>query len=145
MKSSKAPPLPPTLIHTVRIFKTDLLNETLRGFVNAGMQHIAGLVADFAAFKRAHPLEPFGSKDYPFKHDPLKGIRHAHLTHDISILYTISGNNPKIITLYGVFTHDEIGTGSGGGNKRVQQQTAKRVANLGSVTPLSKLDERAKS
>ena len=63
------------------------------------------------------PLEPFGPTDQPFSaHGILKhavsgeNMKHAHLTHDISILYTMQGQ-PPLIKLYGIFSHDELGTG----------------------------------
>ena len=63
--------------------------------------------------KRANPNQAFGSSDKPFISSgffsaAVPGIRHAHLTFDLSIVYKVEGN---IITLYGFFTHDELGTG----------------------------------
>ena len=47
------------------------------------------------------------------KASPYAGLnlRHAHLTSDYSIVYTISGKDPTVIKLFGIFTHDDLGTG----------------------------------
>ena len=51
---------------------------------------------DFMELKRHNPLQPFGSSDKPFKGDgffsnAVPGIKHAHITHDISIVYKVEG------------------------------------------------------
>ncbi len=70
---------------------------------------------EFIAFKKSNPLARFGSSD---KGDTgvifdkeVPGIKHAHLTFDLSIWYTLSGSNPKVIRLYAIMSHDESGTG----------------------------------
>jgi hypothetical protein len=85
----------------------------------------------FKSFKENNPTGLFGSSDKPFASDGLfqqkmKGMKHAHLTHDISIVYRMYGSNPNIIELYGIFTHDEIGTG---GNRKKQGNMAKQFSN----------------
>lgn len=67
----------------------------------------------FIEFKRQNPLKPINKSDYPFTNEGFfRGFTHAHLTHDISIWYTLSGHNPRILKLYGVFTHEEAGIGT---------------------------------
>ena len=88
---------------------------------------------EFRNFKSANPLQPFGATDKPFVGKGsfgtvISGLRHAHLTHDIMIVYTISGRNPTEFRLYGIFTHDELGIGQPANMKR-QQSQAKRMAN----------------
>lgn len=138
-KSSNTPPIeaPKRL---VRMFSTDLFRETLRDVEASGNTQILLALKEFIVFKRANPLQPFGAKDRPFKHEPLKGIYHAGLTFDVSVLYTIEGSNPNIIKLLGVFSHDETGTGQPRNVNR-QKQLYKRISNAGGVTPLTPLDE----
>lgn len=87
----------------------------------------------FRDFKRQNPLASFGSSDKPavskltFSNE-IPGIRHAHLTKDISVWYTVSGRDPIEIKLYGVFTHHETGTSTTPNQKR-QMSTALRFKN----------------
>lgn len=127
----------------VRIFSSELFRRSMQDVEASGDTRVPAALKEFLAFKRAHPLLPFGAKDRPFKHEPLKGIYHAGLTFDASILYTIEGSNPNIITLYGVFSHDEIGTGQPRNPNR-QKQLFKRIKNTGGVAPLTPLDEKAR-
>jgi hypothetical protein len=55
-------------------------------------------------------------------------IRHAHLSHDISVFYTVSGSNPTLIKLYAIMTHDEAGIGQPINYKK-QKGVAKKMAN----------------
>jgi len=89
--------------------------------------------AKFEEFKRAkieNPTQPFGSKDYPMGSfapigQAVPKIRHAHLTSDISIFYTISGSNPTVIYLYGLFSHDDSGTGQPANIKKQKSLASK--------------------
>jgi|688.fasta_scaffold301902_3 hypothetical protein len=68
----------------------------------------------FMDVKRSDPNAQFGSSDKSFERDgkfgmAAPGIRHAHITFDLSIVYRVEGRN---IYLYGFFTHDELGTGT---------------------------------
>lgn len=90
------------------------------------------MVKDFRQFKSANPLAAYGKSDKSSASDgnfnqEVPKIRHAHLTHDVSIWYTISGKNPNIIRLYGVFSHDESGTGQPPA-RNVQRKLAKKMA-----------------
>ena len=68
--------------------------------------------SDFRATKAADRNALYGSSDKPFKtNGAFSGLRHAHLTFDLSLVYSISGANPAIIRLYGIYSHDELGTG----------------------------------
>lgn len=86
----------------------------------------------FRATKSENPLAKYGGKDYPFigegplgKHKPR--LIHAHMTSDISIIYSLSGANPTVISLYGFFTHDESGTGNPP-KINLQKQLVKRIS-----------------
>ena len=86
---------------TMHILKNPFLEEKITEFLN---------------FKAANKLVPANKNDRPSNVDKpiakaIPGMRKAHLTHDISIWYTISGADPMVIKLYAVLTHDESGTG----------------------------------
>lgn len=71
---------------------------------------IKNKLKDFMTFKSANPRSKFGSSDYAFSPTgSFAGFSHAKLTFDISIVYKIEGD---ICYLYGVFSHDESGTGT---------------------------------
>ena len=83
----------------------------------------------FINFKKQEPTKQFG------KHDTMLGVsaspyaglnlRHAHLTGDLSIVYNISGKNPTSIKLYGIFGHDDLGTGTPMKMKNMQNMASK--------------------
>lgn len=54
-----------------------------------------------------------------------KDLSHAHLTHNISVIYKITDN---ILYLFGVYTHDDMGTGTTN-SKNLKRQTVARIAN----------------
>lgn len=88
---------------------------------------------EFRKFKSANPLQSFGATDKPFVGKGsfgtvISGLRHAHLTHDIMVVYTISGRDPTEFRLYGIFSHDELGIGQPANIKR-QKAQAKRMTN----------------
>ncbi len=89
---------------------------------------------NFIATKSANPNAPYGSSDKPNpKGTPMAamvpGIRHAHLNHNISIFYTVSGRDPTQIRLYGVLSHDESGTQPNQAKTKVQTGVAKQFKN----------------
>lgn len=127
----------PVEARKARIFASKMFLTTLRNF-SRDPQVIAALQA-FIAHKRANPLQPFGSKDYPFK-GGLKAYSHSGLTFDAQVVYTISGRDPHIIRLYGVFTHDQLGTGNPAQMKR-QQKAAQTFDNTTEFTPYERVDE----
>lgn len=109
-----------------------LFVETINS-TKARLPNIIEMVKDFRQFKSANPLAAYGKSDKSSSPDgnfsaEVPKIRHAHLTHDISIWYTISGKNPNIIRLYGIFSHDESGTGQPPA-RNVQRKLAKKMAN----------------
>lgn len=76
-------------------------------------------VNSFIEFKSDNPTALFGKTDSMMSTTSELGkkrIRHAHLTLDLSIFYRIYGT-PSILYIFGVFTHQESGTGHQAGNK----------------------------
>ena len=68
----------------------------------------------FLTAKRQNPNMPYGANDKPFIaggkfSTKIPKLAHAHITHDISIVYRVVGNT---IYLYGFYSHDDLGTGS---------------------------------
>ena len=115
------------------VFKTcDLYRESLVDKARA-YPVIGQKMQEFREFKAANPLQPYGGSDKPFVSKGnygtvVSGLRHAHLTHDIMIVYTIGGRNPIAFNLYGIFSHDELGIGQPA-NVKKQKAQAKRMAN----------------
>lgn len=126
----------------VRIVASKMFAASLKNF--RGDAQVIQAIQAFIAHKRNDPTAPFGSKDYPFRGASLKGYLHAGLTFDAQIVYTISGRDPHTIRLYGVFTHDDLGTGNPAQMKR-QQKAGQTFANTTDFTPYDpKLDESAR-
>lgn len=98
---------------TAVIFEITPLFVETEGVHRKHLKQMKTTYAAFIAHKRQDPMAPFGGKDRAFTgNGPLHGILHAGMTHDISLLYSKSGKNPTKITLYGFFSHDELGTGN---------------------------------
>lgn len=86
----------------------------------------------FRSFKAEEPMAGFGANDKPFQGKGnfgtmIRGLKHAHLTHDIMVVYTLSGNNPRIIDLYGIFSHDDLGIGQPANVKKQKSMVKKFV------------------
>jgi hypothetical protein len=78
-------------------------------------------------------MAPFGSRDGMFAGGgnftaAVPKLRHAHMTHDVSVFYRLSGANPTVIDLFGFFSHDESGTGQPANIKK-QKSLAKSLSN----------------
>ena len=87
---------------------------------------------DFFEFKRNNPLAPFGASDRKFASSGLynttiPNLRHAHLSTDISIVYKVHSKNPMLVDLYGLFSHEELGTGNPS-KANTQKTMAKRFS-----------------
>lgn len=87
---------------------------------------------DFVRFKSSSPYNgrapdgsKFGSSDYLLgsegKFRDIPGIAHAHLTFNISVVYRIEGD---VLRLYGIYSHDDMGTGQPPNTNRQQQKTS---------------------
>jgi mRNA-degrading endonuclease YafQ of YafQ-DinJ toxin-antitoxin module len=120
--TAQPPAAPAVVFHDCDLFDKTAA-EKLRG-----NPALAQKLDDFQKFKAAYRTEPYGKSDKPFKSfGVFKGLLHAHLSGDVSIVYSIKGSNPSVISLYGLFSHDELGTGQPVNIKR-QQNMDKRMA-----------------
>lgn len=109
------------------------LERTLNRFSNQKDRLKKSLV-NFIEWKSKFPFNGgvanypgYGSSDKKFKSfgkfgTQMPGISHAHLTHDISIVYQVD-RETDTIKLFGVYTHDDIGTGSTPNTNRQEQMT----------------------
>jgi len=107
------------------IYKGRLFDKTVARFIKD--PQVTAKLDEFIAFKSANPGEPFGAKDYPMvKKGPfgvVDGLRHAALSQDVSVFYSVKGGDLK---LYGLFTHKEAGIGNTP-NIKTQKQLAKTM------------------
>lgn len=119
-------------------YVTDELFNTLSRYSNQKKRLIERL-KEFILHKQKYPCNGgipgqcpgFGSTDKKFKSSgnfgkEIRGVAHAHLTDDISIAYLVDGDK---LNLYGVYSHDAIGTGQPPNINR-QQQIADQWARM---------------
>lgn len=104
-------------LHTESVLKYKELKQKLKDFIN---------------FKISNPLAPFGGSDKKFTSNgpyntAIPNLRHAHLSPDISIVYKVHSKNPLLIDLYGLFSHEELGTGNPS-KQNTQKAMSKRFA-----------------
>lgn len=125
-------------------YVTDELFNTLSRYSNQKKRLIERL-KEFILHKQKYPCNGgvpgqcpgFGSTDKKFKSSgnfgkEIRGVAHAHLTDDISIAYLVDGDN---LNLYGVYSHDAMGTGQPANINR-QQQIADQWAKMSFSQPL---------
>jgi len=99
----------------------DRLKKALISFIEWKSEHpFNGSVANFPGY---------GSSDKKFKTfgkfgTQIPGISHAHLTHNISVVYQVD-RETNTIKLYGVYSHDDIGTGNPPNPQRQEQMTTR--------------------
>jgi hypothetical protein len=113
------------------IKKSSLFDKTVQN-KSEQLPDLANKIQEFLKFKMINPGQPWGN-DSPFiAAGPLGSaipkLRHAHLTRDLSLYYTIEGRNPTVIKLYGVFNHHESGTGTPK-NINKQKNLARQLVN----------------
>lgn len=121
-----------------RIFVCGLYDETIAAY--AGNDLVMAKLKEFIRDKRTNPMGRFGNKDRLFNGEGnLAGYVHAGLTGDVSVVYKLSGNAPRTLVIYGIFSHDELGIGQPDNVKR-QKANRKRMDGQ-AIRPLSPLDE----
>lgn len=103
-----------------------MFEETVGRFSNN--PRVMNRVRDFIAYKQRDPMAKFGGNDTSMvsSHGNYDGFNHANVTNDLRIFYTKSSQNPVLIRLYAVMTHDEAGIGQPPNNKR-QRQVSSRL------------------
>ena len=116
----------------VRFVVCELYKKTLDEKASA-FPIIKKKVDEFLKFKYENPTSNYGSSDSAFVPggplaNAVPGLRHAHISRDLSIFYTLSGNNPKNLRLYAIASHQDSGTGTPSNTKR-QQSFGKRLQN----------------
>lgn len=113
--------------------KADKIGDPTHGVPvknNAARNRLAKGDNSFMHVKRQNPNQSWGSSDKHFKGGGVftrlvPGLKHAHLAHDLNLVYLVKGNT---VYLFGVWTHDELGTGTPP-NPRRQQSMATQFAN----------------
>ena len=110
-------------VRTCKLFK-----KTAEAYTKT--KQVKEKLADFIRTKTENPQAQFGSKDRPFTREGnLSGYWHAGLNFDVSVIYKIGATNgEKTLDLYGVFSHDELGTGQPANIKR-QKSNAEKFDN----------------
>ena len=108
-----------------------LFNETLAD-KSKTYPDLKQVVDAFVKAKTENPLAAFGKSDKRFSGNGnligyVPKLAHAHLYHDLSIFYTLDGLNPRVLRVYGLFSHDDSGTGNPPNIKR-QNNLGKRLA-----------------
>ena len=109
----------------VKFRKSSFFNETFEKH----RASVAEKLKAFMATKSDDPMAKYGAKDSHFTGNGpygLIGVLHAHLTHDISVIYRRSGKNPTYIDLLAILSHDELGTGQPPNIKK-QKTMAKKL------------------
>lgn len=92
---------------SVKFRTCKLFQKTFANYKNN--KQVVNKFKEFVARKEQNPDEGFGSKDYSFgRKGNLSGYYHAGLTFDVSLIYNREGDT---INLFGLFSHDESGTG----------------------------------
>lgn len=111
-KGKAAPPVAPAAtVPSVRFQIAPRYRDTVAKYSNN--QSVIEQLSNFIRHKRENPLASYGSKDYPFVgNGKLAGYMHAGLTQDVSVVYTLSGRDPHTITMYGIYSHAELGIGN---------------------------------
>ena len=125
-----------TIIGELEVSVQFLMCPLFRRTYDEKVKSVPGLASKFADFvgsKTGNPIQPFGKNDTRLVADaPLgravPGIRHAHLTQDLSVFYTVSGRDPTLFNLYGIFSHKDSGTGNNQ-NVKIQKSLGQQLAN----------------
>ena len=103
----------------------EVLVQKLKDFINHKLQYPSN------GGGQAGRTPGYGGSDNKFRTDgnfgiKVRNIAHAHLTDNISVTYLVDGDR---LNIYGVYTHDAIGTGQPANVNR-QKQVATRWSNM---------------
>ena len=117
--------------YKVQFHHCDEFNDTFKEH-SVNTPGVEKAMGEFYDKKEEDPNAKFGSKDYPLGNHfekKVPGLKHAGLTHDKSVFYTLSGSgDTRHIHLYGIYGHDEAGIGQPDNIKK-QKSLAKRLGN----------------
>jgi addiction module RelE/StbE family toxin len=98
------------------------------------------ILTDFLKFKKTNPKQPYNTNDDALKGGELKnvGLRHFDIGREYRLYYRVVEDSDSIkVILYGVFTHEETGTGRPP-NQNKQKSFADTVRNAENrLTPVS--------
>lgn len=116
------------IISNVKLYYCPLFTQTFK----EKQQQYSGLADKLKTFikqKKNFPNQRLGSEKPTsgIFTDKIKGIQHVHLTEDISLWWRFAGSNPTRLELFGIFSHDESGTGQPSNNKRIKSVTKQMV------------------
>lgn len=107
---------------------TKSAQESMGNLNGREAEKVTQRLADFVNLKKSNPLAQFGKTDAVFSSiGALAGFKHAHLTHDVSVVYKYDGKKNQFC-IYGVFGHAELGTNRKS-NPRKQQAMGARFHN----------------
>lgn len=126
---------------TVKVRTSALCRDTIKKYSKD--KRILNGFYDFVKWKRENPLQPYRSRDYKFTAGFLKGIPHATLNHDVCVVYELSGTAPHILTIHGMFSHDELGTGNPA-RPRLQSKARDAFDNPRRIQALTSVDESSR-
>ena len=112
----------------VQIRTCKLFHETLLLYPDSREKVLA-----FVKFKVDNFAAAYGGSDTMFiARAPIgslnPGIKHAHITQNLSIVYKLHGKEPRFLDLYGIFGHKDLGT-STSPNIKQQKNMATKFAN----------------
>lgn len=87
--------------------------STFKKFKQAGQgTRLLKALEKFQQLKSQNPQQQYGGSDKPFTGGGnFSGLSHAHLTHDVSLVYRWDSAHREF-KLYGFYTHDDLGTGT---------------------------------
>lgn len=102
--------------------------DTFKAFKKAGLgDRLTKALVKFKNTKEQNVNAQYGASDKPFSGEGhFKGLSHAHLTHNISLVYRLDSAQNQF-KLYGFYTHDDLGTGTPA-NMRKQSTVGTRLS-----------------
>lgn len=116
--------------HDRKFWRSDDFYDTVAKKVKA-VPALARSFRRFMEIKRRDPQAQFGQNDTGFEGSgnfiaKNPGLRHAHIGHDMILVYRVSPQNE--LYLYGFWTHDDLGIGRPANSNR-QKSMSQRFAN----------------
>jgi mRNA-degrading endonuclease YafQ of YafQ-DinJ toxin-antitoxin module len=110
----------------INIRKSSIFDKSM--IKHQSVPQVDSRLKEFILAKTEAPYQKFGARDSHFVLSFFKGLSHAHLTSDVSVVYKMTSGTPPTLDLYGVFSHDDLGTGQPM-SLRTQKSMSKRFSN----------------